>query len=197
MAFKLINGDTFEDKHNYSDRKYSRTLVERIDEDGTVLRSMPEAYKNSLDKRITEKTHLYDFKKHRSHTVTDTYLLGENEDYVEHANLKEYNEFGIATNINHFHKVEVLLMSEEWQKKLYFHWNGHQSLVDFITNIKSLFVSALDNNELESQGLKWQDSNIEFVKVAMWSNNGEVIQTETTLRSLIRAIVNVRVVEFH
>lgn len=195
MAFKLSNGETFENKHDYSDRKYLRVLIAREKSDGTTLLESSESAEGMTDKRVQDTVTLASKDFNDIYTATDTYLLAENENYKEYPTLDEYIEFGMASNCSYFHKIEIHIVTGVWQRKLYMQWRGNVGLSNMLSSLEDSLQEAIIDGEFETQGVTMNEDE-ETVNITLWTNDGDINTTEIDYDELHQSITGVRVIEY-
>lgn len=195
MAFKLSNGKTFENKHDYTDRKYLRVLIAREKSDGTTLFESSKSAEEMTDKRVHDTVTLISNDRNDIYTATDTYLLAENENYKEYPTIGDYIEFGMASNARYFHKIEIHIVTGVWQRKLYMQWHGNIGLSNMLSSLEDSFQEAIIDGEFETQGVT-MDEEDDGVNISLWTNNGDITTTEIDYNELYDSIAGVRVVEY-
>lgn len=196
MVFVLSNGQKIEEPMNYPDRPFAQILLKSIKEDGEVLFDSSNTAKDLPDKRVNTTATLWDSENEKTYLASNTYLLAKNEEFEAFDDITEYMDGYFASDADYFHKVEVHIMMESWNRKFYFTWKGQQSLHRFMSELEENFIEALDSGEFADLGLKWIDRDRTSVEIDFWNYNGEFITTQIELRELMYCVAGVRVVAF-
>ncbi|WCK57123.1 hypothetical protein PP175_28450 (plasmid) [Aneurinibacillus sp. Ricciae_BoGa-3] len=188
-------GHTFEEKNH--DGKYARILLQRLYEDEknkNKNRYMPDKYKKATDRTYTKQEQVFDINTGESHNVTDTYLVAVNPDYKEYETVNYYTTQSINTKLKH--KVEILLQSEEWKKRLFVEYTGDIMLHDLMSSLGDNLWEEFKEDPSKHTGVRY-DEESDLVELMMYTDDGEYLFVEVdSQRDFENMIVSVRVVEF-
>lgn len=127
----------------------------------------------------------------------ETMVIAENKDWVDYPLVKSYTGEK-ACNCEYYTKVEVILMDDEYSRRLFFDWKGTLSAYDFMTDCaERILDEILEKPDKYYAKINDEDSRNPVVVLQFYSDDGEAVDIEIEgERDIENRIVSVRVVEF-
>lgn len=204
MVFKLSNGESFDlkDTNRIARRikpehqgKYMRILIKKEYEDGTIQGDSDQGEELKNDKRVTFPANIINRKTNERQVIQMTYLLAENEDYIEYPSVDTYLDDGYVSSLDYHHKIEVVFKNENYTQRLFIEWEGNVPFYDMIANLEDQIKDGIENGDFKDQGFK-QDENTDYMLIDMYNDTGELITIHTNTNELMDYVMSVRVIEF-
>ncbi|WP_338631860.1 hypothetical protein [Clostridium baratii] len=139
---------------------------------------------------------VFDKKTLKTMDSTGIYMIIEAKDWKEYETIKEYNP-DRTMNIEYKMKLEVVLMDEDYSRRLFFDYSGEgrykNSLTDILENTEDLFNDLKENKE--KYYVKDGESE-DYISLEFYSDNGEYVYINMNESEFKSKIVSVRIVEF-
>jgi hypothetical protein len=158
---------------------------------------MEEKWKNS-DCRKIEVPKLYmDRELWEEKPAIETMILAENKNWVEYPLASLYTGEH-AVNCEYFTKIEVVLMDEEYSRRLFFSWKGTLTLADFIDDCaEQIMEKILEAPDKFYATVEDADSINPTIGLEFYTNDGASVWLELCgIYGIANRIASVRVVEF-
>lgn len=203
MAFKLSNGKTYTNDHNRRAKNlkpehqgpYLRVLIEKEYDDGTVKEATIQPGELTSDKRVTIPHTVISKKTGKVQQVQATYLLAENEDYVDYPSVNEYLDGGYAYNVGYTHTIELVFKNERYTQRLFKTWRGNLDFYSMLSSLEDDIREDIENGDFIDQGFTYDnDSHLYFVN--MYNDTGDLIEIEIEDNELFDYLMSARVIQF-
>lgn len=199
QVFILPDGEEIKVRDNFMGR-YLALPIQRIytdPEDQADNQLMDEKWKN-FDCRKVEVQRTYVKKNsHALRAAVETMIIAEKKDWIEYPLVKNYDA-DFCCNCDYYTKVEVVLMAEEYSRRLYFDWNGRSNAYDFMQDIAETIVQEIIEDAAAFHArVEDENSNDPTIYLEFYSDDGEYSEFELHGdREIERMVASVRVVEF-
>jgi hypothetical protein len=198
QIFILPDGEEIKVRDDYMGR-FLAIPIQRIytdPEDQVDNQLMEERWKN-LDCRKIEvhKSYVKKGEQRIIRHAVETMIIAEKKNWTEYPLVKTYDaEF--CYNHEYYTKVEVVLITDNYSRRLYFDWNGEMNAYDFMQNITDRIVEAIIENPSAHHAVI-EDEYGPIIFLEFYTNDGEHCKFELYGdRDIERMIASVRVVEF-
>lgn len=179
--------------------KYLRLLIGREypgDIENIYCDKYNEIMEKHKDKVYFKGELVFDKKTLKTMDSTGIYMIIEAKDWKEYETIKEYNP-DRTMNIEYKMKLEVVLMDEDYSRRLFFDYSGEgrykNSLTDILENTEDLFNDLKENKE--KYYVKDGESE-DYISLEFYSDNGEYVYINMNESEFKSKIVSVRIVEF-
>lgn len=157
---------------------------------------MDEKWKNLDCRKIEVPKHYINRETMEERPATETMILAENKNWVEYPLVKSYTGEH-ACNCEYFTKVEVVLMDEEYSRRLFFDWKGTLSVFDFMEDCADRILEEILENPEKYYAKTEEDDRRPIIYLDFYSEDGESANIEIEgERGIENRIASVRVVEF-
>ncbi len=197
QVFILPDGEEIKVRDNYMGR-YLALPIQRIynDPENQADNQLMDDKWENLNCRKIEVTRDYVRKTdHKIRKAIETMIIAEKKDWTEYPLVKNYDA-DFCCNCDYYTKIEVVLMAEEYSRRLFFDWNGNMSVADFIANC----VDEIVQNILEEPDSFYakieNDDNDLTIYLEFYTDDGEYCELELHDYEIEKMIASVRVVEF-
>lgn len=179
--------------------RYIKSLIGREysgDKENIYCDKYNEIMEKHKDKVYFKGELVCDKKTLKTMDSTGIYMILEAKDWKEYETIKEYNP-DRTMNTEYKMKVEVVLMDEEYSRRLFFDYSGegrHKTdLADILYNLDSLFYDLQENKE---KYYVKECESADYISLEFYSNNGEYVDIEMNESEFKSKVVSVRIVEF-
>lgn len=203
MVFKLSNGETFNNDHNRYAKNlkpehqgpYLRVIIAQEYEDGTIREATIQPGELESDKRITVWGTVINSKTDKVQQLQATYLLAENEDYVDYPSVNEYLDGGYASNVDYKHTIELVFKNERYTQRLFTTWRGNVGFYSMLSSIEDEIREEIENGDFIDQGFTY-DNESDLYYVVMYNDTGNMLEIEIGANELFDYLMSARVIQF-
>lgn len=199
QVFILPDGEEIQVRDNYMG-KYLALPIQRIysdPEDQSDNQLMGDKWKN-IDCRKIEVARSYVRRNdHKIRGAVETMIVAEKKEWLDYPLVKNYDaEF--CCNCDYYTKIEVVLMAEEYSRRLFFDWNGKLSAYDFMQDIAERIIEEIIEDPVAYHAKIEDAENHEpTIFLEFYTDDGEYCELELHGdREIERMIASVRVVGF-
>jgi len=141
--------------------------------------------------KIDKSVSLYDRESHELFYAVDTSVLAEDKSWVEYPNINYYDQQ--CSNTLATTKVEIILQTEEFSRRLFKEWSGNMSCYDMMQNLEDELWEELCDGKHGAR----EDPDEGGIKLEMYTAEGECCEINFEREgNVANAISCVRVIEF-
>lgn len=194
QRFVLPNGEILKLHKNYKGQFYAHGIQAiYLDEpERTVL--MDEKWSKSDCKKFEKDSMYINTDSNKSGAVKVTYVTAENLDWVEYPLVKNYDS-DFCINCEYKTKIEIILMAEEYKRRLLVEWNGNLSMADYLNDLEERLAEELIEN-FEKHNIKIYEDHYESFGITFYTDQGEFTELEIEKSQLASMVASVKIVEF-
>lgn len=194
QRFELPNGEILQIHDSYKGQFYAHAIQAiYLDEpDRNVM--MSDEWKACNCKKVEKESLYVNPKENTRGSAKVTYVTARNLDWVEYPLVKSYDS-DFCINCEYKIKIEVVLMAEEYKRRLFVEWNGRFSMADYLRNLEDNLIEEFVEN-YDRHGIKIYEDDYECFGVVFYTDLGEYTELEIEKKDLVSMVASVRVVEF-
>lgn len=199
QIFVLPNGTEIEVRDSYMG-KYLALCIQRIyhkpeDQKDNIL--MPEQWQEVDCRKFEVNREYVSRENHKIRSCTETMIIAENKNWQEYPLIKAYTGEH-CDNCEYYTKIEVVLMDEDYSRRLIFDWKGNLTLGDFADDCAERIVQKIvENPGAFYAKVENENSHDPIIYLEFYNDNGEYYELELDgVRAIEGKIASIRVIEF-
>ena len=186
-VFVLPNKKEIQVKNTY-EGQFLEYLISReyLDEKHAVKNISLEEWEDIDCRRVQKRRTLFNRDTFEEYQCIDTFVIAEDKGWVEYETTPCYDIS--CSNTQEYKKIEVVLQTEDYKRRLFLEWKGNIMLSSYFSYIADEIYEKIKNGGINNEN---------YSEIEMYSDNGEYGHIEIeSVSNIQNMIVSVRVIEF-